>query len=187
MTLHGREQCSGPSQPQPSWEGAKIKRLLHDLPTVQLLRLADGERTGGLLSRGPRCRGDRAPRCLGLDKVHPDWWAAFCTQRQLILEALTQRELELFWWRVPASHTGRWQRPCLHPELPSLFPAPGVRLNRRLTRSLWRVLLGCLVRTQPAPAQSNATGDILAGSRRSGPFFFFFCMHARVGVLWCVL
>lgn len=76
VTLHGREQCSGPSQPQPSWEGAKIKRLLHDLPTVQLLRLADGERTG-LLSRGPRCRGDGALRCLGLDKVHPDWWEAF--------------------------------------------------------------------------------------------------------------
>lgn len=35
---------------------------------------------------------------MGLDKVHPDWWEAFCKQRQLILEALTQRELELFWW-----------------------------------------------------------------------------------------
>lgn len=31
---------------------------------------------------------------MELDKVHPDWWEAFCKQRQLILEALMQRELE---------------------------------------------------------------------------------------------
>lgn len=87
VTLRGRERCSGPSQPQPGWEGAKIERLLHDLPTVQLLRLADRERAGGGLV-------SRQPLCLGQDKVHPDWWEAFCKQRQLILEALMQRELE---------------------------------------------------------------------------------------------
>lgn len=32
---------------------------------------------------------------MGLDKVHPGWWEALCKQRQLILGALMQRELEL--------------------------------------------------------------------------------------------
>lgn len=27
---------------------------------------------------------------MGLDKVHPDWWEAFCKQRQLILETIAE-------------------------------------------------------------------------------------------------
>lgn len=66
----GRERCSRPSQLQPGWEGAKVERLLHDLPTVQLLRLADGERAGGtsLLRRWGSAllgAGQGAPRLVG--------------------------------------------------------------------------------------------------------------------------
>lgn len=100
VTACGRERCSRPSLLQPGWEGAKIERLLPDLPTVQLLRLAVGKkkRAGGFLSRGPRCPGGGALHCLRLDTVHADWWKAFCKQRQLILEAVMQRELELLGW-----------------------------------------------------------------------------------------